>query len=424
MFLRSLELENIRSIQRLELDFGSGEEGVRRWTLFIGQNGTGKSTILRSIGLIASGSDALFELLGEPASWLRKGAKRGAIRAQFETAEGERRAVALEFHEQQSRKDMVLANREHLENLDQALIYSKRNYFAIGYGASRRFVASAGAKMAQPQIFTHPRARSLATLFHPGAVLHPLDAWIIERHYQDGEAGLAGARKVLSGLLPNIRLSRVDRSAMRVLFETPDGEVPLEQLSDGYQNAAGWVGDLIYNVQSIFSNFADPLSARGLLLIDELDLHLHPLWQRTLRSFLDERLPNFQIVATTHSPLSVQQAGAGELFALRRDARKKLRVEPFAGAPNRMLIHQLLLDPMFELNTSDSFEVETKRRDLRKLKTKKAPTAKDKTKIAGLRKELAEVPDFLAHTPADQGQVALLERLAAALDRVGVKGPR
>jgi hypothetical protein len=61
---------------------------------------------------------------------------------------------------------------------------------------------------------------------------------------------------------------------------------------------------------------------------------------------------------------------------------------------------------------------------LRKLKTKKAPTAKDKTKIAGLRKELAEVPDFLAHTPADQGQVALLERLAAALDRVGVKGPR
>jgi AAA domain, putative AbiEii toxin, Type IV TA system len=94
-------------------------------------------------------------------------------------------------------------------------------------------------------------------------------------------------------------------------------------------------------------------------LIDELDLHLHPVWQRKLREFLDTKLPNFQIIATTHSPLTAQQCGAGELFFLRRpDARAAPRLEPFPASPRELLVHQLLLSPQFGLETVDSYSVE------------------------------------------------------------------
>jgi len=149
-----------------------------------------------------------------------------------------------------------------------------------------------------------------------------------------------------------------------VLFETADGIVPLEQLSDGYQNMAAWIGDLLYRVNQTFRDYKKPLEARGLLLIDEIDLHLHPKWQRKLLEFISNKLPNFQVIAATHSPLTAQQADEGELYALKRDTKTcKISIIPFIGLPKALLVNQLLMTPIFGLETDESLEVE---------KTKKA----------------------------------------------------
>ena len=87
-------------------------------------------------------------------------------------------------------------------------------------------------------------------------------------------------------------------SAVRFDFQTMDGTVTLGELSDGYQNLAAWIGDLLYRITEAFAHHRQPLHARGLLLIDEIDAHLHPAWQRKLREFLTAKLPNFQIIAT------------------------------------------------------------------------------------------------------------------------------
>lgn len=97
-----------------------------------------------------------------------------------------------------------------------------------------------------------------------------------------------------------------------MIFKTPEGEVPLDDLSDGYQNVAVWVGDLLYRITSTFGDYKSPLKARGVLLIDEIDLHLHTKWQRSLLSFLKNKLPNFQLIVTTHSPMVAQQADDGD----------------------------------------------------------------------------------------------------------------
>ena len=72
MFLRRIVIENVRSIEHLDLSFDQGED-IRRWTFVLGENGTGKTTLLRSIALLLAGSDALPELIGSPADWVRFG---------------------------------------------------------------------------------------------------------------------------------------------------------------------------------------------------------------------------------------------------------------------------------------------------------------------------------------------------------------
>ena len=86
--------------------------------------------------------------------------------------------------------------------------------------------------------------------------------------------------QALKDLLPGSRLTRIDRDQRELIFATRDGELPLDQLSEGYQNMAAWCGDLLYRITEVYKDYKSPLSARGLLLIDEIDLHLHPVWQR------------------------------------------------------------------------------------------------------------------------------------------------
>lgn len=77
-----------------------------------------------------------------------------------------------------------------------------------------------------------------------------------------------------------------------------------------------------------------------MLIVDEIDLHLHPVWQRQLRNFLSDMFPNFQFILTTHSPLTAQQAGAGELFVMRRPKPEDApELEPIGIEPRTMLVH-------------------------------------------------------------------------------------
>lgn len=173
------------------------------------------------------------------------------------------------------------------------------------------------------------------------------------------------------------------------MFSTPDGEMALNLLSDGYQNVLAWIGDLMFRINENFKNFNEPLKARGLLLIDEIDLHLHPRWQRQLHAFLLNKLPNFQIIATTHSPLTAQQADENELYALRRE-RRKVELVPFRGAPNKMLLHQILMSPVFGLETDESLKVEEAKTKIREISLKGRKSKADEALISNFSETLNE----------------------------------
>ena len=421
MFLRRIELENVRSIEHLEIDFNSEGEATRRWTILLGENGTGKSSVLRSIALITAGSAALSELLLKPDSWVRLGTQSCRIAADLVTADGEERQISLAWSRGQNIRDLFEQNKMTLDQLDSALAHSTRSYFTVGYGASRRL----GSARFASQTFDsnqHRRARNVATLFSNDAVMNPLDTLAMDLEYRKSKQGFEIVRETMSEILPGVKISRIDRDKRELLFETPDGELPLDQLSDGYQNMAGWCGDLLYRITDAYEDYKNPLKARGLLLVDELDLHLHPVWQRLLKQFLKEKMPNLQILATTHSPLTAQEAGENELYFLRRSGETGAsELEQYIGAPNKLFTHQVLLSPAFGFDTVNSKKVEDMRDTYEMLKSRgeKNLNKKEKTELRRLDDELGDIPDWSRETEQDKKQFAVLEKIEAALGSNG-----
>ena len=390
MFLKSIHLNNVKCFSDLALSF-EGENGdIRKRTLLLAENGMGKSTLLKAIALITGGSDAITDLLGEPSDWIRYKAQDCEISAILVTKEREERKISLRIEPKDTRVDVIVKNKQNLTWLDEALNRKKEDYFVLGFGASRH-LNTVNGRRTNTSVFRNKRAQSVATLFDPYATTTSLDAWAMDLDYLENRTGLETVRKVLSNLLPEIKFHRIDKQSGHLLFDTPDGIVPLHCLSDGYLAMAAWMGDLLFRVLENFDDLKEqPLAAKGLLLIDEVDLHLHPKRQRELFAFLDKWLPNFQFVVTTHSPMAAQQAREGELHCLTRE-RRKIHLYPFSGAPNTLLLHQLVMSPAFGLETDESKEVEDMKNRYRYLRDKADLSSKERAELGRLTEILTDL---------------------------------
>jgi predicted ATP-binding protein involved in virulence len=415
VFLRRIALENVRSIEQLDLPVTTTEGNSRKWTFVLGENGTGKSTLLRSIALVLAGSDALPELLGTPSDWVRFGKKEARIHADLVTAEGEPRTADLTIARDDTFLMVVDRNREHLDQLDAAFQHTARSYFTVGYGVSRRPAEQELALSKGASSFRDPRAQNVATLFSSHATLTSLESWAMDVDYRGG--GFETVRAALDSLLPGVTLKGIDREAGQLMFETPDGPIPYRLVSEGYQNVAAWCGDLLYQITNVFQDFEDPTSARGLLLVDEIDLHLHPTWQRQLMEFIGTRFPNLQIIGTTHGPLTVHQAGAGELFFLRREAPgQPATLHAYEGAPRDLMLQQLLTSPLFGLTTVDSSHVEQLKDEYRQLRDTGKRSRKENARLKELTDEIQDLPDW---TDGIEGQDEVKELLRDVKSELG-----
>ncbi len=390
MFLQRLRLNNVRCFRDVELSLDDEGDGLRKWTVLLGENGTGKSTLLKAIALVTGGSDALPDLMGEPDEWIRAGCKRCQIEADVIAANGKQVQILMELSRGETRSDVLVNNREALREFDAQLSEARSNYFIVGYGASRRLSDS---KRVRPRnsAYVADRARRVATLFEPAADLNPLESWVMNLDYRTQGLGLGMVRRVLDDFLPGIQFKQIDKDRGELLFETDDGVVCLQMLSDGYQAVCAWVGDLLYHITEAGPDYETPLETRGVLLIDEVDLHLHPRWQRRLVDFLGTRLPNFQLVVTTHSPMTAQQANPGCLHHLTREG-KAISVNRFPGNPRSLLVSQLLTTYAFGLATDESLEVEERKQRFRVLRAKDPRTEQEEREFAELKTYLADLP--------------------------------
>lgn len=313
MFLKKIEIKSFRCLDNIKLSFDS-EKSIRKQTILLGENDTGKTNLLKAIALITAGSNSLGELLGNPDDWIQYGKDFCEIKAELITKKFEEKSVSITIKRGDTLKDIIIWNQKSLTEIDDAINNETMDYFVIAYGSYRRL-----GKERNGKYFEDIRARNISSLFNKDSVLNHLESWVIDLDYREQNEGLEVVRQTLNSFLTNITFKEIDKKKKQLLFNTKDGVIPLNYLSDGYQNIAVWIGDLLYKITSTFEDYKSPLTARGLLLVDEIDLHLHPKWQRIILDFISKNLPNFQLIATTHLPFIAQQSDKNELFYFQRD---------------------------------------------------------------------------------------------------------
>jgi predicted ATP-binding protein involved in virulence len=134
------------------------------------------------------------------------------------------------------------------------------------------------------------------------------------------------AKKCFSILDPTFTFSRVDASTNEILINTPSGEIYYEYLSSGFKSI---ISILFGIIKEIEYRFIDPrINARdfkGIILIDEIELHLHPEWQGKIVDILLEVFPNAQFFASTHSPHIIQASAPNQIIALGKMDRKVIQ---------------------------------------------------------------------------------------------------
>lgn len=109
---------------------------------------------------------------------------------------------------------------------------------------------------------------------------------------------------------------RIQEKPLRLLVDKDGETLDLSQLSDGERSFLAVICDLGRRLALANPRLENPLHGAGVVLIDELELHLHPRWQREVRDNLHKTFPNIQFIATTHSPFVIQSLRPGELINL------------------------------------------------------------------------------------------------------------
>lgn len=118
--------------------------------------------------------------------------------------------------------------------------------------------------------------------------------------------------------------------------------LPAVALSQGYQAVIAWIADLVGQVFLESDGPIDPADMEGLVLIDELDLHLHPLWQVHLVKMLRSIFPKLQFVTTTHSPMILPYLQPDEVLVLDQNADGDVVIQPSTRSPALLTASDLL----------------------------------------------------------------------------------
>jgi predicted ATP-binding protein involved in virulence len=127
---------------------------------------------------------------------------------------------------------------------------------------------------------------------------------------------LEAVRQAIYSLLPGFSNLRVRRSPLRMSVTKQDQELIINQLSDGEKGLLAMVGDLARRLAIANPGLPDPLEGSAVVLIDEIELHLHPKWQREIIPALTRTFPNCQFIVTTHSPQVISDVKPESIYLL------------------------------------------------------------------------------------------------------------
>ena len=428
-YFLSLSVKNLRCFGAEEqtLDLTNENGGPAHWTVILGNNATGKTTLLTCLSLFEREARKGSEILSSFVS-LKRRSQRLELVADFMacTGLGARSSLSGKTDRQRIWTELRGEN-EQIATYSSLGPHKLQSPTCECYGVSRR--------MGSTTLGGNLNESRWTNTFYEEAELINAEEWLLQLDYAALKRGKAAAgsrnqfafvRDLLINLLPDVQDIRVGSPARSVRptveFKTTDGWVPLDWLGHGYKTLLSWMVDLAARMVQRYPRSKDPLSEPAIVLVDEIDLHMHPRWQRQIMGFLSERFPNTQFIVTAHSPLFVQAAKDANLVVLERDEKKghvviRNDVQAIAG----WRVDQILTSDLFGMDSARPPETQELLEQRRELLTKSKLTKTDERKLEKLEERIGTLP--VGESPeAIKIQETLGETLKYLKKRGGKKG--
>ena len=313
---RSISLKSFRSFDDFEINCKKDDSSLYQWTVLLGNNNTGKTSILKAI------------------------ANLRPVKVKIKNPEGELEDSILPASFKNKDKELaesiaVSCKLTNVKNSHFSWHYEEKSmwmvdsygylstFYIFGYGVSR-----------------YPSKTSLSeqscgdcdTLFSNDQRLVNIEEWLMQLDYAAKNNNVSAAKRlekvrelICGNIFPEIsdfKFKSSDEMHNFVLFQTKDGWFRYTQLGYGYQSMLSWVIDLCKRMFEKYPDSDNPLQESAVVLIDEIDLHLHPKWQRDIIAIISNVFKNVQFIVTTHSPLVIQSMNEVNLYVLRREGEK------------------------------------------------------------------------------------------------------
>ncbi|NYI07801.1 AAA family ATPase [Allostreptomyces psammosilenae] len=361
--LRIREIRGFHGDRNVDLTLTRPDGTHAGWTVLAGRNGSGKTTLLKSLALALAGPDTAAAL--EPAlwKWRTEEKTRGTVEVDVLLDQQEARryfspgkspdhsihasvGFSLPSLEKvpnsrkrrgqqfvitwKNKKHLTPAQKEDWEGPAGDSLWQDKpdNWFCAGYGPFRRL---SNGTLGSQRIAEEGTADTvqLITLFHEGASLAESVNWLISQHLRRLEER-PGAKELLDtvfallsdGLLPDgYRVNDVNSEGLWVTRD--DRKFALSEMSDGFRTVTAVIVDLVRNMERTYGklelkvrNGVPTIDLPGVVLVDEIDAHLHMSWQQRIGVWLKTHFPLVQFIVTTHSPYICQAADPGGLIRL------------------------------------------------------------------------------------------------------------
>jgi predicted ATPase len=421
MYIQKAEIKNIRSIVDFEIEF----KKPAGWHVLIGDNGAGKTTIIRSMALALIGLPQAQGLRANWDDWVKRYENNGNIKLYLsESVNSAMYESELKFTELDKPRlsgglrvtpqpTGMLLNWEPAQTVSISGNGWSNTFgsFSVAFGSYRRF--DSGNEQWK-KIFENPSFASLAahlSVFGEDIAFTEVISWLKYLDYQSLEEN-KGSRHTLESINKLINHKDNDESFLphNTTLENVNSEgvflkdgngiiMSVNQMSDGYRSALSLLFELIrqfvrvYGAEKVFKNFEEgkmEIDLPGVVLVDEIDAHLHPTWQTRIGQWFLKYFPKLQFIVTTHSPLVCRAAENGSIWRLAAPGSDEKSGEITGDERNRLIYGNVLdatevFGPGLTISEK-SIEKQEELVKLSKMKMAGVINGKDEEKLTKLRR--------------------------------------
>ncbi len=365
MYIQKATLQNIRSISHFEMTF----EQPAGWHVLIGDNGAGKTSVVRAIALALIGPREALGLRFAWQDWLKNNENEGFIHLEIEPSSedrhagkgrrGELKTVANELQFKRTPDNRVIFADGNTTKQDPFKYNwgTGAGWFSVAYGPFRRF--EGGNPDWNKVFYAQPKLGAHLSVFGEDVALTEAIDWLVKLNYlvleQKEEGNIIEYIKQLVNspdFLPH-QAQLFSISSDGVKFKDGNRNIlSINQLSDGFRSILSLTFELIrqlvrvYGNEDVFKEIAKDnmiIPLPGVVIIDEIDAHLHPSWQTRIGAWFTKYFPNIQFIVTTHSPLVCRACNKGSIWRLTAPGSDE-KSQEITGIEKERLIYGNILD--------------------------------------------------------------------------------